>query len=109
MPQIQHAVAELFKQEPLNNLDPEKVVKVVFVPNRVVLASFEVEGTSVPIRFQAPVGTAVMARSVVAHLQKWLRLPEASWTLVVGGERVGSMQILEEFSPQQGVDIVVRR
>ncbi len=26
MPQIQHAVAEFFKQEPLNNLDPEKVV-----------------------------------------------------------------------------------
>ncbi len=26
MPQIQHAVAELFKQEPLNNLDPDKVV-----------------------------------------------------------------------------------
>jgi len=26
MPQIQHAVAELFRQEPLNNLDPEKVV-----------------------------------------------------------------------------------
>ncbi len=26
IPQIQHAVAELFKQEPLNNLDPEKVV-----------------------------------------------------------------------------------
>ncbi|MDP1612103.1 MAG: Fe-S protein assembly chaperone HscA [Sulfuritalea sp.] len=26
LPQIQHAVAELFKQEPLNNLDPEKVV-----------------------------------------------------------------------------------
>ena len=26
MPQIQHAVAGLFKQEPLNNLDPEKVV-----------------------------------------------------------------------------------
>ena len=26
MPQIQHAVADLFKQEPLNNLDPEKVV-----------------------------------------------------------------------------------
>ncbi|MDP2134710.1 MAG: Fe-S protein assembly chaperone HscA [Sulfuritalea sp.] len=26
MPQIQHAVGELFKQEPLNNLDPEKVV-----------------------------------------------------------------------------------
>ncbi|MCF8197808.1 MAG: Fe-S protein assembly chaperone HscA [Sulfuritalea sp.] len=26
MPQIQHAVAEMFKQEPLNNLDPEKVV-----------------------------------------------------------------------------------
>jgi molecular chaperone HscA len=26
MPQIQHAVAELFKQELLNNLDPEKVV-----------------------------------------------------------------------------------
>ena len=26
MPQIQQAVAELFKQEPLNNLDPEKVV-----------------------------------------------------------------------------------
>jgi molecular chaperone HscA len=24
MPQIQHAVAELFKQEPLNNLDPDK-------------------------------------------------------------------------------------
>jgi molecular chaperone HscA len=26
MPQIQHAVAEYFKQEPLNNLDPDKVV-----------------------------------------------------------------------------------
>ncbi len=26
MPQIQHAVGELFKQEPLNNLDPDKVV-----------------------------------------------------------------------------------
>ena len=26
MPQIQHAVGELFRQEPLNNLDPEKVV-----------------------------------------------------------------------------------
>ena len=90
-------------------LDPEKIVKVVFVPNRVVLASFEVEGTAVPIRFQAPVGTSVMVRSILAHLQKWLRLPEASWTLVIGGERVGSMQILDEFSVQHGVDIVVRR
>jgi molecular chaperone HscA len=26
MPQVQHAVAEFFKQEPLNNLDPDKVV-----------------------------------------------------------------------------------
>jgi molecular chaperone HscA len=26
MPQIQHAVGELFKQDPLNNLDPDKVV-----------------------------------------------------------------------------------
>ena len=26
LPQIQHAVGELFKQEPLNNLDPDKVV-----------------------------------------------------------------------------------
>ncbi|MCX7170223.1 MAG: Hsp70 family protein, partial [Proteobacteria bacterium] len=26
MPQIQHAVGELFRQEPLNNLDPDKVV-----------------------------------------------------------------------------------
>ena len=26
MPQIQHAVGQLFKQEPLNNLDPDKVV-----------------------------------------------------------------------------------
>ncbi|MDO8786696.1 MAG: Fe-S protein assembly chaperone HscA [Sulfuritalea sp.] len=26
MPQVQHAVAELFRQEPLNNLDPDKVV-----------------------------------------------------------------------------------
>ncbi len=90
-------------------LDPEKVVKVVFVPNRVVLASFEIEGSGAPIRFQAPVGTAVMARSLVAHLQKWLRLSEASWTLVIGGERMGSMQILDEFSPQHGVDIAVRR
>jgi hypothetical protein len=26
MPQIQHAVGEFFRQEPLNNLDPDKVV-----------------------------------------------------------------------------------
>ena len=90
-------------------LDPEKIVKVAFVPNRSVLASIAIEGLPEVIKFQAPIGTAVPVRSLVWHLQSWLQLPEASWMLVRRGERLGAMQILEEFAPSDGVEVVLRR
>lgn len=95
--------------EPVSVLEPEKVVTIAYVPNRTVLASFVVEGLTDTYRFQAPVGTAVPARSLVAHLQRWLKLPDAAWTLSVGGQPFGPMQILDEISPVDGLEILVRR
>jgi molecular chaperone HscA len=44
MPQIQHAVAKFFKQEPLNNLDPDKVVALGAAIQANVLAGNRAEG-----------------------------------------------------------------
>ena len=44
MPQIQRAVAEFFKQPPLNNLDPDKVVALGAATQANLLAGFSLTG-----------------------------------------------------------------
>jgi len=90
-------------------LDPDSVVDLVFVQNRVVPVTFRIEGAGEPMRFQAPVGTAVPVRSLVAHLKSWLNLPAGNWSLLVGGKPLGPLQILEDYTPDEGFEVVVRQ
>ena len=87
-------------------LDPEQPVELRFVPNRVLRATFTVPSASA--RFEAPVGTAVPFRSIVACLRRWLGLSDASQVLYVNGRETLPLQILEEFLPSESLELELR-
>ena len=95
--------------QPITVLDPNLPVFLHLVPNRTVRTTLRVVGLPEEVRFQAPVGTAIPVRSLIAHLQRWLGLPDAEWRMDVGGFPLGAMQILEEFSPTDGLELTLRR
>jgi hypothetical protein len=68
-----------------------------------------VEGIDPPGRFQAPVGTAVPARSIVQHVVETMGLPDGEWGLFVADAQVEPLQILEDFEPAPGFRVVVKR
>ncbi len=90
-------------------LDVTAPVDLAFVPNRVVPMQIEVRGVDPVARFQAPVGTAVPVGALVHHLVELLGLPEGEWGMYVGGERVEPLQILEDYEPDPGFQLVVKR
>jgi hypothetical protein len=95
--------------EPVGVLDAERPVNLAFVPNRIQNVTVEVRGLAEPMRFRAPVGTAVPVRSLLEHLRRWLSLPSAAWTLQVEGRTLAPLQILEEVEPGDATTLVVSR
>jgi hypothetical protein len=89
-------------------LDRGSPADLVFIPNESRVLTFEIEGLDAPIRFRAPVGTAVPAASIVGHLVSWLDLPAGAWRLHADGHAVEASQILGEAAAGAKV-ITVRR
>jgi len=77
------------------------------IENRIVLATFEIEGVEPAARFQAPVGTAVPAQYVLRTLRRWLALPTADWTLAVDGRTLAPSETLGEVGVGDKLVIVV--
>jgi hypothetical protein len=90
-------------------LDPHRTVFLTWVPNRVLRVAFDIDAPPERLRFQAPVGCAVPVRSLLAHLQLWLGLPRGGYNLWVEGESLGPLQILQEFEPAEGFQVLVKR
>src|SRR5204862_7916070 len=59
MPQIQRAVAEFFKRDPLNNLDPDKVVALGAATQANVLAGNPPQGEAWPLLDVIPLSLGV--------------------------------------------------
>jgi hypothetical protein len=81
----------------LSDLDPERPLVLVTVPNLVVMADVEVVGGTAPVRLVTPVGTAVPVASLVDHLTAWLALPAASWRLSLDGVALDAHGILADL------------
>lgn len=95
--------------EPVSALDAARPVSLAFVANRIVLATVEIQGVAEPIRFQAPVGTAVPSRSLLEHLRRWLALPAGSWTLSADGVPLAPLQTLDDAGVTGPTSLVVSR
>jgi hypothetical protein len=61
------------------------------------------------MRFVAPVGQAIPARSLVAHLVRWLGLPGDGWELCVGDAVLAPLQVLADLAPAAGDLVTLRR
>ena len=94
--------------ETVDALDPDKPVALAFVRNRILPMTFEVPGIDPPARFQAPVGTAVPACSLVQCVEEMLGLAPGERDLYVEGEQLDPLQILEDFEPSAGQVVVVK-
>jgi len=93
--------------ESVKDLDPGEVLVLARVRNRTVVATIEVQGLEDPIRFRAPVGTAIPVSWLVSHLREWLSLPDLSWTLSAKEEALLPLQILDELDPRDGLALVL--
>ena len=78
---------------------PDGELSVEHVPNRLVHADIEVVGAAGPVRFVAPVGTAVPVLSLVDHLCAWLELPAGAWNLHHADTLLPGFIILDDLSP----------
>jgi len=104
---LQHGTDRLSARMPASEA-PEGGLVVVHVPNGVVHADIEVESPAGPVRFVAPVGTAVPILSLVDHLCAWLDLPAGAWTLQHGGETLPSFLILDDLAPAADALLALR-
>ena len=69
----------------LETVDPQKPLVIRFVSNISSFADIAVIGGPAPVRFVAPIGTAVPVATLVDHLTAWLGLPDGRWRLHLGG------------------------
>ncbi|TNE91761.1 MAG: hypothetical protein EP330_04295 [Deltaproteobacteria bacterium] len=81
-------------------IDTSRVVDLVFEPNHTRLVTVEAPGN---VRFQAPVGLATPAGSLLAHLVGWLELGGGAFTLHADGKALGPSQVLAEAAPDVSV------
>jgi len=95
---LQHGRDRLDARMPASDA-PAGDLLVVHVPNRLVHTDIQVESTVGPVRFVAPVGTAVPVLSLVDHLCAWLDLPGGAWALQHGGRTLPSFLILDDLAP----------
>jgi hypothetical protein len=94
---------------PLSELPLDTPLAVVCVPNEVRMVTVEVQGLAEPVRFRAPMGSAVDARGVVQHLERLLGLPSAAWQVSLDGVRLDPRQTLAEVGWSEQPRVVVSR
>lgn len=104
---LQHGTDRLSARTPASEA-PAGGLLVVHVPNGLVHADIEVESAAGPVRFVAPVGTAVPILSLVDHLCAWLDLPAGAWTLQHDGETLPSFLILDDLAPAADALLALR-
>lgn len=90
-------------------LNPEEVVNLEYVPNRMLRVTLEIEARGAPIRFRTPIGSAVPVAFVVAHLVEWMELHGENWSLYVGGHALQPWQILDDLGVEDGDTLNLRR
>ena len=95
--------------ETTGQLDPDHVVKVAEVPARSVPLTLEIAAPDGTLRLTAPVGQAVPAQSLIAHLTRWLELPGSGWRVWVGDTALLPLQILDDFHLQPDATLVIKR
>jgi hypothetical protein len=78
---------------------PASELTIEHVPNALVHADVLVEGAAGPVRFVAPIGTAVPIVSLVDHLCAWLDLPPGSWVVHHGDAVLAPYMILADLAP----------
>jgi serine/threonine protein kinase len=77
-------------------------LKLVSVPSDTRVVEVTVISKGQDVRFSNPMSTVVLVSSLVAHLQRWLALPDAKWELVVADEVLDGDMILADI-PSTGV------
>jgi hypothetical protein len=93
----------------ISELDPEQPLGLRFVANRSLMARVEVSASPLPLRFAAPVGSAVPVGSLVDHLIIWLGLPEGDWELCLAGRPLEPHAILDgRVEGDAPVDLLLR-
>ena len=80
----------------MSELDVKKTYALYHVPNTTRYADIEVLGAGAPVRFVAPVGTAVPVISLIDHLSAWLALPAGEWVLSAEGVPLSGYSILDD-------------
>ncbi len=79
------------------------------VPARTLVVTWVVEEGDTPVRFRAPVSTAVPAFALVDHLVRWLRLPAGRWRVHLGGRELDRFEVLGSLALDSAPELVVRR
>lgn len=85
----------------LDDLPPDARVHLGLVPARTVRLTVEVAGEP-PLRFAAPVAVHLPAGVIVAHLRRWLALPEGRWSARLNGVALHPEQLVAELAPADG-------
>ncbi len=96
---LQQSGALLPASTRMSDVDAEKPLVLVTVPNAVVMADISILAGAVPARFVAPVGTAVPVVSLLDHLCAWLSLPPGDYQLLSGGTVLAPHAILADLHP----------
>jgi len=92
---------------PVSELADEPV-DLVFRDAAPVVARVEV-ATEPPIRFRAPVHTALTAGAVLDQVVRLLELDPEGWQIAVGGRSLHPLQVVGEVVDEPDVTVVVRK